>query len=161
MISNEEKETLYTKFHDKLVNYFSYHLNDENKAEDFASDVFIKIFDKYDSFDSSKSNLSTWIYAIARNFLFDYFRQNNTELEYNDDIYSGDENDEDVCNSDNLERLADALETLNPKEKQIIVEHYYNEVPLSTICKEMGISYIYAKVLHAKALKKLKEKLEK
>jgi len=156
MESKLDKEQLYKKFHDKVVRYFSYNLNDDNKAEDLAEDVFVKVFEKYDSFDSSKSSISTWIYTICHNFLVDYYRTNEQHIEYIDEIYS--ENcEEDLAKEEELERLASSIEKLSKKERMIIVEHYYNNVSLKEIAVNMGISYVYAKVLHAKALSKLKE----
>jgi len=151
-----DKEQLYNKFHDKVVRYFSYNLNDDAKAEDLAEDVFVKVFEKYDSFDSTKSSVSTWIYTICHNFLIDYYRTNEQHVEYIDELYSED-CDEDFAKEDELERLATSIKKLSKKEKTIIVEHYYNNLSLKEIAVKMGISYVYAKVLHAKALSKLKE----
>jgi len=150
------KEQLYIKFHDKVVRYFSYHLNDDIKADDLAEDVFVKALEKYDLFEPTKSSISTWIYAICHNILVDYYRSNEQHLEYIDELYS-DDCEEDYAKEDELEKLANSIEKLSKKERTIIVDHYYNNISLKDIALNMGISYVYTKVLHAKALRKLKE----
>lgn len=158
-VDESKKEEIYTTYFNKVIRYINSQINNYSLAEDMASDIFVKIFEKIDSFDETKSSLSTWIYTVSRNFLFDYYRTRKVEAEFDESWMGEDEEDEDddVYSEENLEMLAKALDSLKDKEKQIIVEHYYNKVSLKEVAANMGISYIYAKVLHAKAMEKMKK----
>ena len=49
-------------------------LKKENVAEDVLQEVFLKIWDKIDSYDSTKGKLFTWMVNIARNQAIDKAR---------------------------------------------------------------------------------------
>ena len=46
---------------------------DSEKAEDFTHDIFLKVFDKLESFEQ-RSSFSTWLYAISHNYCSDQLR---------------------------------------------------------------------------------------
>ena len=155
------KEQVFVDYNLKVRNYILGKVNNFHLAEDLCSEVFDKIYDKLDTFNSKKASLSTWVFTIARNTLIDYYRTNHVNLELKDDInIEVEENDDEnglICNTENLEKLADALETLSDKEKKVIIYHYYNGLSLKDACKEIGISYAYIKIIHRTALSKLKK----
>lgn len=49
-------------------------LSDAGAAEEIVQDVFFKIWQARALFDASKSDLSTWLFAIARNAVYDRLR---------------------------------------------------------------------------------------
>ena len=54
---------------------FSYRLSgDQSIAEDVASETFVKVWKKLDSFDETK-NFASWLFRIARNTTFDALRK--------------------------------------------------------------------------------------
>lgn len=58
---------LYDRYATPLLNYFFRMLwKDREKAEDFVHDLFAKIIQKPDSFDT-KRTFKTWIYSVANN----------------------------------------------------------------------------------------------
>lgn len=146
-----DSEQLYIDYKDKVMAYFRSKINSKEDAEDLCQDVFMKIHSKYDSFDSSKSSVSTWIFTIARNTLTDYFRTNKQTEELTDDAAVSDFECENM-----LGDLADALSDLPQEQRDIIVLRYYNGLSLTEISKLMGISYGMTKVKHNKALAALK-----
>lgn len=151
------KTQIYEDYYMKVRNYILSKINNFHIAEDLCSDVFVKVYEKYDSYDPSKSSLSTWIFTITRNTLIDYYRKNREQVELDENISIEEDDDDSVCNNENLEKLADALKELKPKEKSIIVLHYYEGVSIKDICVKLGISYTYGKILHKKALITLKK----
>lgn len=156
------KEQVFLEFNNKVRNYILSKVNNYHLAEDLCSEVFDKIYSKLDSFDSSIASISTWVFTIVRNTLIDYYRTRKVDLELKDDIdIEVPEEDEDnsICNSENLEKLAEALKHLDDKEKQIIILHYYDNKTLKEIAKLMSISYPYVKIIHRRAIGKLKKYL--
>lgn len=70
LISKGEKKAfdeLYGRYADALLRYFTRLLwKDREKAEDFVHDLFAKIIQKPELFDTSRT-FKTWIYSVANN----------------------------------------------------------------------------------------------
>lgn len=88
-----------------------------DEAEDLAQNVFVKVFQNYESFDESKASVSTWIYTITHNTAINYyksmkFRQtadipDNYSEEVTEDFVEG------LVQRELQGKLADALEQLD------------------------------------------------
>lgn len=154
-MTEEEKTKIYEDYSLKVRNFILSKVNDFNLAEDLTSDVFLKVYNNIDKYDPKKSSLSTWIFTIARNRLIDYYRTRKVESELPEDLTY--EIEEDICNEDNLQMLKEGLKKLSDKEKNLILLHYYSRMTLKDAAVKMGISYPYAKILHSKALLKLRK----
>lgn len=154
-MTEQEKTKIYEDYAIKVKNFILSKVNDFNLAEDLTSDVFVKIYSKLDSFNDKKASLSTWIFTITRHTLIDYYRTRKVNEELPEDL-TYEEDEEDICTPENLDILKEGLKKLSDKERDLIVLHYYSKETLKDIAKKMDISYAYAKVLHAKALLKLK-----
>ena len=46
---------------------------DQNLAEDLTSDIFLKAFERFKTYDSTYA-FCTWIFTIARNTIIDHYR---------------------------------------------------------------------------------------
>lgn len=163
MYSEEQKTKIYTDFSPKVSNYIYGKTQDPQLTEDLCSDVFVKIYSNLDSFNENKSSLSTWIYHITQNTVFDYFRTKKNIACIDDipEIYNSEESvEEDICNEESLSELATALENLDKRLRDIIMLHYYGNYTLKDISIRLGISYNYVKILHKEALKKLEDMLD-
>lgn len=150
-----DKTKIYEDYHLKVLRYIQSKVNDYHLAEDLCSDVFVKVYEKLDTFDESKASISTWIFTITRNLLIDYYRTRKITVEIPDSLtYEQDISDVDP---ESLETLASALKELNDRDRKLIIMHYYEGKTLKEVAQTLGISYIYAKVLHQKALLSLKK----
>ena len=151
------QEEIFREYHDKLQWFIFEKVNDQYLAEDLCSDVLMKVYEKYDTFDSSKASLSTWIYTIARNKLIDYYRGRKVFEEVPEEISTDSDIEAETCNEESLDELADALEQLDERERDIVILRYYKGITLREIAFKMNISYAYVKILHNKALESLKK----
>lgn len=149
-----DKTQLYEEYHMKVLRYIQSKVNDYYLAEDLCSDVFVKVYEKIDTFDEKKASISTWIFTITRNKLIDYYRTRKVTVEVPEDLTYDVEDDE--VNEEALETLASALEKLDDRSRKLVIMHYYEGKTLKEVAEELDISYIYAKVLHQKVLNKLK-----
>lgn len=157
-----DKEQIYKQYKPKVFGYIVSRTNDINTAEDICADVFLKIYDKLDSFDSTKASISTWIYTITHNTVVNYYRGIHETTEYEQELPDiNNQTEEQFINKENLELLAKALEQLEERERDVIIFHYYSRLTLKEIGLKMGYSYSYMKILHNKALDNLKQKLLK
>ncbi len=144
-------ESIYAEYFPKVTGYVRSHVENPHDREDVVSDVFLKVYARLDRYDGSRASLSTWIYTITKNTVIDYYKSKKhteplTELpaeEY--------ELDRDI------EALTVALARLDGRERDLILLHYYSGYTLKCIAEMMDISYIYAKVIHKKALGELAE----
>ena len=143
---------IYSEYQPKVFGYLYNKVNNQQTAEDLCSDVFLKVYEKLDTFDADKASISTWIFTITRNTLTDFFRTRKVMDEVPETLAEDSSIEDDFCNREMLNVLADALETLDERESDIIVMRYYKGMTLKEICDKMDISYAYVKVLHNKAL---------
>lgn len=157
IITDTQKEDIYRDYYGKVYGYIISKIGNAHTAEDLASEVFVKVYEKIGSFDERKASLSTWIYTITRNTLIDYYRTRRVYEEVPVTMSDGSSVEEEICSGEMLEALAKALETLDDRERDIIVLRYYSGRTLKEIAEKKGISYAYVKVLQKKALDKMKK----
>lgn len=156
-----QKEQIYTDFHNKVFGYIQSKVKNMQIAEDLASDVFVKVYERINVFDEKKASLSTWIYLITKNTLIDYYRTRKEHSELPEQLSASSSVEESVCTTEMLDALAKALEELEEREKRIVIQHFYEGATLKEIAKQMDISYSYVKLLLNKAIGKLKKSLIK
>ena len=158
-----DTEKICTEFYPKVYQYLVNRLGNIEDAEDMAQTVFLKIYTKLDTFDASKSSLSTWTFNITRNTLIDH--QRSMTLRLHDEIpetvaAEGIDMLDNLILEEEQERLADALESLEVEERDLIILHYYSERSLLDIAEMMHRPYGQIKRLHVKALNKLRQQME-
>ncbi|MEF2837450.1 MAG: RNA polymerase sigma factor [Oscillospiraceae bacterium] len=157
-----DTEKIYKEFYPKVYQYLVNRMGSIEDAEDMAQTVFLKVFTKLDTFDGTKSSLSTWIFNITRNTLIDH--QRSMTLRLHDEIPETVADDgpdmlDNLIMEQELDRLVDALEKLTDEERDLIILHYYNEHTLLQVAEMMRRPYGQIKRLHMKALQKLKFQL--
>lgn len=156
----QTKEEIYKQYFKKVYGYMWGKVQNVVLAEDLTSTVFLKVYEKLDSYDESKAALSTWIFRITHNTLIDYYRVRKVNEEMPEEIgVSGDSVEEEILNSEQLDLLADALLKLPERERDLIVLKYYKGWTLKDIAEKMNMSYANVKLVHNKALMKLRTML--
>ena len=86
MNRTEEREALYTAYSEKVRGYVFGKVANRHDAEDLVSDVFLKAYEKYPTFDADRASVSTWLYTITRNTVIDYFRTHRPGVELPEDL---------------------------------------------------------------------------
>ena len=163
-------ERIYTEYKDKVAGYVYNHINNYSEADDLVSDIFLKVYENLDRFDPSKASLSTWIYTITSRTVTDYYRTSRTYTEIPSE--NGEEGimpdalvdsrglDEDMLQEEQLDSLADALEQLSERERDLIILHYYKGLTLKEVADRMNMSYANVKIIHKKALDRMRGVME-
>lgn len=68
---------LYNRYSKLMLRYFFRMLwKDENKAQDFLHDLFVKIIERPETFDTARK-FSTWLYSVAHNMCKNEYRKKN------------------------------------------------------------------------------------
>ena len=127
----------------------------ENYSEKVMHYILSKISSRSDA--QNKASVSTWVYTIARNTLIDYFRVRKVHEELGEEDAVTEDAFAGILEEETLEELASALEKLPPRERDLIVLHYYHNLQLKEIAQIMGMSYSNCKVIHSKALARLRQ----
>ena len=152
------KEQIYTDYKDKVFAYIRNHVNSQEDAEDLCADVFVKVYDKLDTFDESKARISTWIYSITSNTVIDFYRTNHIHSEIPEDLSDTKSSiEEEVLTQESLSELATALLKLTEEQRDIIVLRYYKGLTLQEVSQKMNLSYGITKLRHREALGKLQD----
>lgn len=150
-------EEVYERYQGKVKSYIRSKINNSYEAEDLLSTVFLKVYEKFSTFDQSKASISTWVYTIARNTMIDYFRVRKVHEEIQDDDVVAEDAYQGILTEETLNELAAALEKLPQRERDLIILHYYNKCQLKEIAVRMKMSYSNCKLVHNKALLHLRQ----
>ncbi len=118
-------------------------VEDKELSEDILQEVFLKIWNNFASYDSTKGRLYTWMLNLTRNLTIDTIRSKGYKKQSK--IY-GDENS--VSNLEDSSQgtnrfdaigLNKQLKTLKPEELSIINMAYFNGYTQDEISKELAI----------------------
>ncbi len=161
-MKNELFQELYQGFSGKVESYIRSRVADPLDVEDLVSQVFLKICQNIDSFSEEKAVHSTWIYTITHNVVIDYYRKRGRDaaMEFLGELPELPERDqslERLLREESLAALADALGKLKERERDLVLLHYYKNKSLKEIAVMMGMSYSNTRLVHKKALGRMKE----
>ena len=145
-------EELYRRYRDKVLAYIRARVDNEQDAEDLCSAVFMKAWTKLPDYDGQRAAVSTWLFTIAHNTVVDFLRSRRPSAELTDTIPAPERDPE-------LEALAEALEAIPLRERDVIVLHYYQGLTLKEIAVHMRLAYSTVKLCHSRALEMLGQML--
>ena len=142
----EAFDELYDRYSGNLLRYFYRMLyQDEEKAQDFLQDLFVKLVEKPHLFDSRRK-FSSWIYSIAANMCKNEYRKQEVRKVLSNvedtSLLSGSE----ISSEDRLDRdmFADCLTTevdkLSESHREVFILRYQEELSIKEISKIMNCS---------------------
>lgn len=152
----------YNQYKDKIFSYFYYNLKQHREeAEDLTSETFLKAFEKFEYYDKNFA-FSTWIFTIARNTLFDYYRKQKNDLKIDketEDVYQkyfSYENDfiQEIENKEIIQNFTESLEQLDPLQKEIVILKYINNLSSKEIAQKIGKSESNTRKIASRWMKK-------
>jgi len=122
------------RYQDKLARYISRITNvSKEETEDILQDVFIKVYENLNGFDTSLK-FSSWIYRITHNEVINRFRKKQARpqkisLDSDLDIFESLASDTDIAQDLNIEEQAEIIKkTLNKLDihyKEILILKYF------------------------------------
>ncbi len=118
-------------------------LLNENIAEEVLQDVFIKIWDKIDSYDASKGKLFTWMLNIARNQAIDKTR--SREISKEKKTKDIDLHVNRIDRSEYVEQkiegigVQEVLKSLSEEQRFVVEYLYFKGYTQSELANESGI----------------------
>ena len=153
---------LYREFMPKIYRYVNYRVADTHLAEDITSAVFEKALVKFTSYSDNKGAFSTWIFAIARNTIIDYFRTNKqarmVSLDNADTVADGgDSPEESAVRTEEIQLLRGFVSRLSGQQQEVISLKFGAEMNNRQIAKLLAISESNVGTILYRAVKKLRE----
>lgn len=136
-------EYLYDNYSGALYGVVFRILNKQEIAEEVLQDAFLKIWDKIDSYDSSKGRLFTWMLNVARNLAIDKTRSREISKENKTGTIENLVNT--IDNKQFGETRIDAIglkEVLNrlTEDQQFVIEYlYFKGYSQSELAEEFNI----------------------
>jgi len=116
-------------------------LGDRSAAEDVAQEVFVKVWQAFDSFDG-RAQLSTWIYAITRNAAISALRKRPRGVSMSDDAVAMEVDAVEAGRQPEDEgdaQLWRLVEGLPDKQRQAIVLFYQEDRSIEEIAGMLGM----------------------
>ena len=161
-MNKQDTGYIYAQYRDKVFGFVRSKIYNQTEVEDIVQTVFLKVYSNLDKYDETKASLSTWIYTITRNTVYDYLKEKRDHpvLElFDNTVYSAEEPDDSLLNNETLEELACALEKLPQDQRDIIILVYYKNLDRRKVAEMLGMTYGQVRYLHDKAMKRLGELL--
>ena len=153
---------LYRRHYDAVFKYSVHRLFDRHLAEDITSQVFLKVVEKFQSFEGSEKQFRNWLYRISTNFINEHLRksvrqkaaikifQEQSNRKYNNSVNS----------AEKLAVLRQAILTLKPRYQTIIALRFFENLKLTEIAEVLGSSSGTVRSQLARALTKLRKKID-
>ncbi len=134
---------------------------DHDESDDLTQEIFIKIFENIESFQSA-SKLSTWIYRITYNHVLNHIKQkqkrlSDTDIDFESKVLAKLPSDP-LFESDKIElTLQKAILTLPPKQRAVFQMRYYDELSFAQISQITKTSEGALKASYHIATEKIEE----
>ena len=139
--------------YDKIYRYCYFKVNNTAVAEDITQETFLRFLESNTYKERGKE--LNYLYTIVRNLCIDESRKRVPEELPKEVLAEGPE--ERV-----LERMVmrQAMESLTPAERELILLRYVNEVPVKVICELRGCSRFALNRQMKQVLEKLRENMQ-
>ncbi|OJI08727.1 MAG: hypothetical protein COV08_03150 [Candidatus Vogelbacteria bacterium CG10_big_fil_rev_8_21_14_0_10_49_38] len=153
----KEYAKLYTKYSDKVFNYFWYRTgHDKSLSEDLMQETFLRAFQHLKRFNSRGYSYLTYLITIAHNVLVDHYRKpKSMPFEAIEDIPF--EITEDLARKSDAEVLWRAIQELPQSNRDKLLMKYQQDMSIKDIATATGTTENAVKLSLSRTRKKLKE----
>ena len=134
----------------------------QDLAIDICHETFAKAMDKMDTFDGSQ-DLRAWLFTIARNTLYDFYRKNNkVNLDYDLNIVDDKKISfvEDLADKDLALKVHSFLHSMNEPYKEVFNLRVFGELDYKSIGQIFGKTDTRARVTFYRAKNMIIDYLE-
>jgi RNA polymerase sigma-70 factor (ECF subfamily) len=133
-----------------------------DEADDIAQETFVKMYEALDGF-RGEAKLYTWLYRIMMNAVIHRTRKKKTRNAVNlddvgDSLVSSELSPDSRMEKTEMTRLIEeAIEQLPPKQREVFLLRFYDELPYEEIAQAVGTSVGGLKANYFHAVKKIGE----
>jgi len=153
----KEYEKLYTKYSDKVFNYFWYRTgHDKPLSEDLMQETFLRAFQHLRRFNNRGYSYLTYLITIAHNVLVDHYRKpKSIPFEAIEDIPF--EITEDLERKSDAEYLWRAIQDLPQSNRDKLLMKYQQNMSIKDIATATGTTENAVKLSLSRTRKKLRD----
>ncbi len=157
-------EKLHSMYAENICGVINTIVRNPERSKEICQDVFVKIWNNADSYDSSKGRFFTWILNIARNTAIDEVRskshkelKKNFQVDYFVGIIEGSESMDSRMDTIGLKKL---LKGLKEKCNQLIELLYFRGFTQKEAAKELNIPIGTVKTRNRNCISQIRENMK-
>lgn len=164
-------EEVYNHYYEMIFRYLLKRVMSSEVAYDLTADTFMKAFQNFGRYKWKGFSMKVWLFRIAINSLKNH-RRGKRFVAPLDDVPEGHENmaidardelkllDKSLFGDERLGQLSDAIDTLNPKYKQVLSLYYFSEMSQREIAEVTQKSESAVKAMMHRAITNLRQLLD-
>ncbi|MGX1930159.1 RNA polymerase sigma factor SigZ [Flagellimonas sp. 2504JD4-2] len=141
-------------YYKPLLGYINKRVNNTLDAEDLLQDIFLKLSQS----DLEKiDNLKSWLYAVARNAIIDYYRKKKIELIELEQQFSAESMDDASTVYELSKCVQTFIEYLPEDYAQLLKLHEIEGLPQKEIAERLDMNYVTVRSKIQRGRVKLKQ----
>jgi RNA polymerase sigma-70 factor, ECF subfamily len=156
--------SLYDAYVERIYRYIYFRVAEAKLAEDITSLVFLKAWEKLDTYRAGASTFIAWLYRIAHNAVIDEYRTRKVTVRLDDtqptEIHHEDGVDEKMDLQFESEKLRKALHELTEEQQQVLILKFVSGLNTQEIAEQLGKQPGAIRALQMRALQGLARSLE-
>ncbi len=156
---------IYEHHYPTLYAYLFYRVGDVTTAEDLAAQVFERAVRGIGRYQLRDAGLGAWLMRIAQNLAHDHYRRQKVRppdpLELNEAwLQGGSDPAHHAIQNESLRLLRQALGSLTPEQRDVILLRFVARMTSSDVAKTMGKTAGAVKAIQHRGLAALRRELE-
>jgi RNA polymerase sigma-70 factor, ECF subfamily len=157
---NTDITQLVEKYSDMVFRFILRIVSNREAALDLTQEIFIKLYER-PVFLNNADNIKSYILKTAYNHAMNYTRNERTHRLKEQDHCSADKahvpNPEDeLAKTEQTQIIQRYLNDLSPQQREAVICHFYGEMKLTEIARELSISDSTVRIHLRRALQKLR-----
>lgn len=159
MESSKDMNTIYQQYAKSVYRFLLSKTLNEDVAEELTQETFYQAIRSIDRFDGS-CKLSTWLFGIAKNQLFNYRRKNpvmRDVVEYAEELAGCDSVDEKVMASFEKVELVRLLHNCKEPYREVLYQRIFGNLSFREIGEVLGKSENWARVTYYRGKEQLRK----
>lgn len=157
----------YKKYMECLFSYGMQFTSDRELVKDCIQDVFVKIYKNRSNLKRT-DNVKLYLFIALKNTLFNIFQKDKKSYQIDtiEPVFSAEYTIEEQMIADEQEqerqdKMTFILESLTPRQKEVIYYRYVEGMSISEICKLMEMNYQSVQNLIQRSIKKVRSTFPK
>ena len=153
-------EQAFDRYYPAVFRYFRYRGADAETANDLAASVFERALSRLEQYDPRKAQIQTWLFAIAHNLSINHWKSQREIIPLEDELPDNNSPlEEIVIGAQDKERVLSALQTLDPRSREIIALKFSSELTNREIAAMTKLSEANVGIILYRSLLKLRSLL--
>lgn len=158
----ESMSDIYQQYAKSVYRFLLSKTRNEDLAEELTQETFYQAIKSINKFDGS-SKLSTWLFGIAKNQVFNYYRkhpQDSDITEYADELIAKEQVEDAVFASMERMTLMKLLHKCDEPYKEVLYQRIFGNLSFKEIGDIAGKTESWARVTYFRGKEKLKTAFE-